>query len=175
MNDSTQFAQSALPPWFVRPQPVDCGQSTLFPRSLPAALASLSVSPDELGLWHGKGWVSFDQHRSNPLEEWDVHEIQFVRDVVRSGLTDAKIAVLFEQLPRPMNFHADAVAYSFSLGWVAPRIEPAADPLDVVEEHLDTWIETLLEEGKRSRLEELRDRLVESLASGSATEDQCQA
>ena len=144
-----------LPPWFVRPSPIERSQLTFFPEELSVVLVTLSVSEDELARWYGCGWVSFGPDRHTLLEQWDVNEIRFVRDVVRSGLSDAFVARLLEALPRPLNFSPDEVSYSFGLGWVmvAPAPEPNSD--EIVEE----WIESLAEDEAEDRLTQLRDRI----------------
>ncbi len=164
MNDSAQGSDQ-LPPWFERPRPETICQATLFPDPLPEVLAALRVSSDELMRWHERGWVSFGPVRSSRLEPWDVNEIRFVGDVVRSGLSDVQIANLFADLPRPMTFDPAAVAYSFSLGWVMARRTPEPDPLEVVDEHVDEWLAALAEEEDQGRLTELRDRIDTLIAS----------
>ena len=155
-----------LPPWFERPRPELTRQLTLFAAAIPEVLASLRVSTNELARWHNQGWKSFGSERTSELQPWDVGEIQFVRDVVRSGLADAQIERLFAELPRPMNFDPDAVAYSFSLGWVAAMPpEPEADPIEVVDEHLDDWLADLDVDANQGRLIEIRDRINTLLAS----------
>ena len=164
MNDSTN-EPAELPPWFERPRPELTRQLTLFAAAVSEILASLRVSTDELARWHNKGWMSFGPERTSELQPGDVGEIRFVRDVVRSGLTDAQIDRLFAELPRPMNFDPDAVAYSFSLGWVAAMPPaPEADPIEVVDEHLDDWLADLDVDANQGRLIELRDRITTLLA-----------
>lgn len=162
MSDDVRGGAGGLFPWFSKPKPASELQPTLFPEELPAVLARLRVSEDDLARWHEQRWVSFGPKRSEPLEPWDVHQIQFVRDVVRSGLSDAQIERLFSDLPRPMTFDPDAVAFSFSLGWVLARSAP--EPDEVVEAHLDVWLKGLVEAGDKDRLIELRSRIDELLA-----------
>jgi hypothetical protein len=138
---------------------------------LAEVLAELRVSADELQRWHDSGWLSFGPDRTDPLEDWDSNAIHFVRDVVRSGLSDALIAAHFEQLPRPMSFDPDSIAFSFSLGWVVAHIEPEPDPSDVVDEHIADWLTERAEGGERKRLEEIRDRILGLLASMQEADD----
>ncbi|MDP3209449.1 MAG: hypothetical protein Q8M65_09905, partial [Rhodoglobus sp.] len=81
------------------------------------------------------------------------------------GLSDAHLVRLFSELPRPMTFDPAAVTYSFSFGWVAAKTEPPMEPDEIVEDHLDTWLEELAEAGGRARLNELRERIGELLES----------
>ena len=155
-----------LPMWFERPRPASTRQRYLFGLKVSEVLAGLRVSTDELARWHKQGLVSFGPEPSRELEPCAIDEIRFVRDVVRSGLSDAQIERLFVELPRPMNFDPDAVAYSFSLGWVvAVPPTPEADPIEVVDEHLDDWLAELDVENNEGRLIELRDRITTLLLS----------
>jgi hypothetical protein len=161
----SKWSSEHLPPWFKRVTPVESAQRSLFPEGLPVVLATLRVSEDELGRWSERGWVSFGPDRQTALELQDVNEIRFVRDVARSGLSDAYIAELLEQLPRPLNFSPDEVAYSFSLGWVwvEPVTEP--EPSEIVEQYVDDWLEDLAAHQDADRLGELRDRIDQLLTT----------
>lgn len=163
-------ATRSLPSWFVAPVSPATLQRTLFPRPLSDVLAELQVSVDDLRRWHESGWTSFGPDRTDPLEDWDSNEMLFVRDVVRSGLSDAMIAGHFEQIPRPMNFNPHTVAYSFSLGWVMARIEPEPDPNEVVDEHLEQWLIELAAADDRGRLEEIQDQIQGLLSAMSNVE-----
>lgn len=153
-----------LPLGLVRPVPtITDQQPCLFRVSLPDALAKLGVSPDDLNRWHGQGWLSFDATMDEELDEFSdpkLWEIQVVRDIVRSGLTDAQIGVLFSKLPKPFAFNPDALVYSFRHGWVLvpPRVE-IPEPSEVIEEHLDDWIA----DRDQGTLESLRDKISEAL------------
>jgi hypothetical protein len=170
MNRGQQ--SETLPRWFSRPAPVDGLQASLFTEELDAVLAALRVSRDELARWHARGWTSIGPDYDNELEQEQVNEIRFVRDVSRSGLNDAIVEALFDELPRPMNFDPASVGYSFSLGWVqvVPREEPSVEQL--IDEHLDEWLAHLVQEDVE-RLRSLRDQ-VDSLIveADSANEDE---
>ena len=153
------YDRDRLPPWFQKPDSIECRQSTLFPDELPDVLATLRVSADDLTRWHTRGWVSFGPDLSLGLESWHVNEIRFVRDVVRSGLLDAQIEHLFRQLPRPMNFDPATVAYSFSLGWVMVNPPEELDPDEVMPEHIGDWLVTMADAGELEQLIALRDRI----------------
>ena len=155
----TKWSSDNLPPWFECVSSAESAQGVLFADELPVVLAALRVSEDEHDRWCKHGWVSFGPGRQTALEPRDVNELRFVRDVVRSGLSDAYIAELFAQLPRPLNFSPDEVAYSFSLGWVWAGPAPEPDPNEIVDEHVDEWLGDLAANEDQSRLTELRDRI----------------
>ena len=155
----TEWSSDNLPPWFGRVSSVESAQGSLFADELPVVLAALRVSEDALARWHKQGWVSFGPDRQSALEPQDVNEIRFVRDVVRSGLSDAYIAELFGQLPRPLNFCPDEVPYCFSLGWVMAGPTPEPDVIEIMNEHVDDWLEHLAVSEDQDRLVELRNRI----------------
>jgi hypothetical protein len=163
----------SLPEWFDRPRPARTEQATLFSSPLTEVLTNLRVSADELNRWCENGWVSFGSERSRQLEPWDRDEIQFVRDIVRSGLSDAQIECLFAQLPRPMNFAVDQIAFSFLFGWVAavpPTPEPDRD--EIVKDHLDNWLDQLNVEENCQRLIALRDQIDRLLTAAGIASDE---
>lgn len=161
---------SGVPSCFVRPQSDSMVQRSLFPEDLSVVLARLSVSGDELGRWHERGWLSFGPNRTAPLETWDVNEIRFVRDITRSGLSDALVERLLSALPRPMNFDPARIAYSFLYGWVM-----APDEREVIDAHVDGWIEGLAEEGDVERIRDLERRIADALvAASTAAEGQAE-
>ena len=146
----------------MRPYPKTRRQRSLFEVSLATAIARFGVSSDDLRRWHGRGWLSFDEMMNEGLNEYDdpkIFEIQFVRDLVRSGLTDAQIEILFDKLPKPFAFDPDAIAYSFRHGWVSVVPPVIPEPFEVIEEHIDGWIE----ECDQEALERLRDQIAEKL------------
>lgn len=154
---------SDLPPGLMRPQPTINHQPCLFRVTLAEALARLSVSADDLRRWHGRGWLSFDENMDEALDEFDdpkSFEIQIVRDVVRSGLSDVQIESLLAKLPKPFAFNPERLAFSFRHGWVyvKPPVE-IPEPSEVIEEHLDEWMAQCDEE----TLEELREKVTNSL------------
>jgi hypothetical protein len=97
------------------------------------------------------------------LDEFDdpkSFEIQIVRDVVRSGLSDVQIESLLAKLPKPFAFNPERLAFSFRHGWV--YVEPPVEipePSEVIEEHLDEWMAQCDEE----TLEDLRDKVTNVL------------
>jgi hypothetical protein len=115
--------------------------------------------------WHGginKDGVSFDIMKAPTVETSQINEIVFVRDLVRSGLPDAYIKMLFDKLPKPFAYDPKRIAWSFSLGWVLAVSQ--SDPLENVGPCLNEWLEQLAEDGKRVMLYELRDKIDELIA-----------
>jgi len=156
-----------LPPGLVRPEPVKQPLQCLFKISLATGLARLGVSVDDVRRWHGQGWLSFDENLTDQLDEYDdprIWETQIVRDIVRSGLTDAQIEVLFSTLPKPFAFYPDSLVYSFRHGWA--RVIPPRTLSDIFDDHLDDWIDECDEE----TLEILRDKITETLEAREAVE-----
>lgn len=154
---------SDLPPGLMRPQFTINHQPCLFRVTLAEVLARLSVSADDLRRWHDRGWLSFDVNMDEALDEFDdpkSFEIQVVRDVVRSGLSDVQIESLLAKLPKPFAFNPERLAFSFRHGWV--YVEPPVEipePSEVIEEHLDEWMAQCDEE----TLEDLREKVTNVL------------
>jgi len=135
-------------------------QQSLFPITLKDALVRLGISEDDLSRWNSKGWVSFDGSVDFKLNEYDdplIFKLTFVRDIVRSGLSNSQIEYLLDQLPKPFAFNPDRIAYSFKYGWVETM--PEESPEDIIEEYIDSW----LEEIDTERLQELQNRIFELL------------
>ena len=91
-----------------------------------------------------------------------------MRDIARSGLTDAQLETLFSELPRPFAFDPDVLAYSFRHGWVvvAPPVE-IPEPSEVIDEHIDEWIADC----DKETLERIRDQITETLKLRSENEN----
>ena len=154
--------QPELPPWFKPAWPSDNVQECLFKMSLESVLAEAKISSDELNHWHFQRWISFAfvPMELNDHDDLKILELLFVRDVVRSGLTDAQITQLFDHCPKPHSFDPNLTAFSFRYGLVQaiPSVKP--DESDtVIETHLDEWIE----ECDKERLTALHDQIVERL------------
>jgi hypothetical protein len=152
-----------MPPGLTRPSPITNCQPGLFRVTLADTIARLGVSPDDLRRWHDSRWLSFSEKLNEELDEFGdprILEIQIVRDIVRSGLSDAQIEVLLSKLPKPFAFNPDTLAYSFRHGWVqvAPPIE-IPEPSEVIEEHLDDWIA----QSGEGTLEDILDKVTAAL------------
>ena len=137
-------------------RPVPDFQSTFFAEAADQVLASLKVSRDEVRRWRAHGWISFEIDKLETLDQPYANEIEFVRNVARSGLLDAQIDSLLESLPKPYRFSPENVAYHFTFGWVVPTQD---DPFDVVEANLDDWLEDLAERGNATRLQEIAEKI----------------
>ena len=140
-----------LPSGWVRVDDLPCGwvpvtgdtrkdQLDLFPRDMDRALAIARVSLDDRRRWHELGWLSSDVYEADTLSEPAWHEIIFVRNLARSGLSDEWITQSLEELEPPYRYHPIRTAYSFALGWVQipPITEDGID--DFVSGYLPGWI-----------------------------------
>ena len=143
------------------PHNLDSPQRYLFKTPTEEVLAGLRVSHDEATRWFHSGWLSFSVSEVSELEFPLEAELRFVSSVARSGLSDAFTEELLRQLKKPYRYDPDAIAYSFSHGWVSPPQSP--DLLEVVDENVDEWLESLAEDGETIRLEALHERIGELL------------
>jgi hypothetical protein len=152
-----------LPPWFTRPCPTTrSSQRGLFEAPLASILPHLQVSLDELIRWRRNDWISFDPCASENVDEFGeprIWEIEFVRDIVRSGLSDSQIAWLLSQCPKPFTFRPGRIAFSFLHGWV--EAVPPDTPEDVIEAQLSSW----KDRGDVDSLRNLRDQVDEHLTA----------
>lgn len=154
-----------LPQGMNRPCAITNEQRSLFRITLATALASLGVSRDDLRRWRNLGWVSFDDNLTEELDEFGdprSAEISLIRDIARSGLSDAQIGVLLSELPKPYAYNSDRITFSFRHGWI--ELEPPAEipePSEIIEEHLDEWLSNCDQE----TLEDLRNRVEHALAA----------
>lgn len=147
-----------LPEWFRRPDPVSRREGCLFHSRLEEAIARLRISRDEVARWRAKGWLSFDDASTETLDDFGdprVWELIIIRDLVRSGFADAQVANLLSQLPRPCSIDPDRLAFSFRHGWVEVVPPEKPDYHEIIESHLDSWIE----ECDEDRLREVRDHI----------------
>lgn len=134
-------------------------QLTLFRHSMDVALANAGVSRDEMRRWHRRGWLSFD-YQPIDVQTYDdpqINELLFVRDVVRSALSDVQIRQVLRQCPRPLYYHPDFLVYHFRYGLVECLPQPSTD--DLIGNDLDTW----LENQDRDTLTALREQIDEML------------
>lgn len=75
--------------------------------------------------------------------------------------------MLIKQIPKPLGVDPDKVSYSFRHGWV---ITDPPGPFEQIEEHLDEWLEHLVEAGEAEKLIELRDKIADALKDLSEQE-----
>lgn len=151
-------SNAELPECWSRPYPDS--QRTLFAEATDQALAALKVSRDDVRRWQALGWISFDVDEMDCIDWPYISEIEFVRNIARSGLLDAQVSALVENLPKPFRFVRQEVAYHFIYGWVVPTRH---DPYDVIEENLHEWIDDLAEREDVQRLTQLAARIAEKL------------
>lgn len=133
-----------IPPCFCRPQPSSHNQESLFKRRFVDVLAELEVSPDDLARWHSYDWLSFDGQSIVEVDDVGdprVWELTVIRDIVRSGLSDAHVRHLIGRLPKPAAIDPCRFAYSFRFGWIEGVLPVDPDPDELVEAHIDGWLE----------------------------------
>jgi hypothetical protein len=160
-----------LPRHWERPHQHDYLQRTLFSRPTLEALAEMKVSPDDLLRWHSMGWISFNLKETDVIEQPQEDEVRFVRNLARSGLSDAQINHLLQELPKPYSFYGEP-AFHFEYGWIVPSVPSREDPFDVVSENVDDWLEDLANDGKTARLEELASKINELLDQGETADEE---
>ncbi|MCX6379404.1 MAG: hypothetical protein NT023_07975 [Armatimonadetes bacterium] len=121
--------------------PVQSSQRTLFEEDRDDVLLKLQVSLDTLEGWRGKGWISFDATQMKSLDEPEIWEIAFVRNIACSGLSDATIDILLSGLAKPYRYHPGRVAYNFAYGWVQSIYERhEVDVYEFFDEHFEDWV-----------------------------------
>ena len=143
-----------------RPSQVPC-QLRLFPDLRDDVLAKARVSIDEVARWQLLGWVSYDVTALETLEDYQTAEIVFIRDIARSGMTDALITEMLGELPKPYAYPPSTTAYNFSCGWVEV-VFPDMD--EMMDQHLEGWVQTKLLAGDEARLAEASAHLMLALA-----------
>ncbi|GAI21726.1 unnamed protein product [marine sediment metagenome] len=145
-------------------------QKTLFPiEDIAAFETETAVSADEMKRWHDKEWLSFNPSALDEFDEQQRIEVEFVKGLVRSGLSDEWIGKLLSKLEKPYCYDPKDTFYSFAdQSWkTMPRIP---EPEEVVEESLDSYLEGLADAEERERLLEIRetiDDLLEKHAEGT--------
>ena len=130
-----------LPTWFRAPLPPHSMQRSLFPEKLQDCRTRLGLDATELHRWRALGWLSFDPDALPTLEEHQAWEVEFLRAVTRSELPASSTQALLSALPRPFHYDPRRLTYSLAFGWVE-AVEPQ-DPEDVIETHLDEWLDQL--------------------------------
>lgn len=123
-------------------------QSTLFSDPIDQVLASLQVSRDDVKRWQAKGWISFDIDDMNVLDWTHFSEIEFIRNIARSGLLDAQLNSLLKELPKPYRFKREKIAYHFTSGWVVSTV-------DDLDKMVQRYIASLYENGETEQLQDL--------------------
>lgn len=145
-------------------------QKTLFPtKSIAAFETETAVSADEMKRWHDKEWLSFDPSALDEFDEQQRIEVEFVKGLVRSGLSDEWIGKLLSKLEKPYCYDPKNTFYSFAdQSWkTMPRIP---EPAEAIEESLDSYLQGLADAEERERLLEIRgiiDDLLENQTEGT--------
>ncbi len=143
-----------------RPSQV-ASQLSLFPRRLDETLAMLRVSLDDAAHWQQAGWLSYEAATLETIEDDQIAELVFIRDIARSGLPHSLVTELLRELERPYAYPPETTAYSFSSGWVEV-IFPDMD--EMVDQHLESWVQEKLAEGDEERLSAASDSIMLALA-----------
>ena len=136
-------------------------QLSLFPRGRAETLAVLKVSLDDAAHWQQAGWLSYDAAALETLEDNQIAELVFIRDIARSGLPHSFITELLGELERPYAYPPETTAYSFSSGWVEVAFP---DMNEMVDQHLENWVQEKLAEGNEERLSAVSESIMFALA-----------
>ena len=151
-------------PWL---RPVQNNQPTLFQDPTEEWLARTRVSRDELKRWQELGWISFDVDASPTLDEPEQWELCFVRNIVRSGLSDEQINEILGELSKPYRYDPMRTAYNFAWGWVqCPSMPDMRDIYEIIDENLSEWIEEQVANGNTDRLGDLMFEIVQLRRAG---------
>lgn len=158
--------EKALTEFWKRPIPNN--QTTLFGQPVDSVLNDLDVSKGDLRRWKELGWVSFHVDSVSTLHEPEIWEIEFVRNLARSGLSISQIDELLTDLPKPYRFDPVRTVYHFGFGWVTSCEE---DPFEVVDRELESWIDHLAKDGDVRRLRGIVEVINERIAPPEPTRD----
>lgn len=147
-------------------------QLTLFLISAEEALADATVSRDDVERWCAAGWLSPKLLTASGYDQPDLFELAFVRDLARSGLSDAQIGRLLSQLPQPYSYDSTRVAYSFHYGWVElPLFYSEKEVKGMIDDFLEEWVVETAEQNP-PRLVELQRLIEKTLDRRQAEEDE---
>lgn len=124
-------------------------------------LAKARVSLEDMAQWQELGWISYDISTRQTLEGHEIAEMLFVRNLARSGLSNAFVSELLGELDKPYAYPPMTTVYSFALGWVEAII-PDMDSL--VRNHLEGWAQEKSILGDEERLEEAYSLILIALA-----------
>ena len=147
-------------------------QKTLFPTSIEAFETETIVSADEMKRWHDKQWLSFDPSVLAEFDEAQWIEVEFLKGLLRSGLSDEWIAKLLSKLERPYCYDPKNTFYSFAdQSWkTMPEMPEIPEPEEIIEESLESYLQGLADADERERLLEIRgtiDDLLENHTEGT--------
>ena len=103
--------------------------------------------------WHEKGWLSFEPASIEEYDEPQWVEVEFVKPIVRSGLSDDWIDTFLSKLEMPYCYNSRRTFYSFAdQAW--KTIPTIPEPEETVDEYLqgladdENW-DALLEMAER--------------------------
>jgi DNA-binding transcriptional MerR regulator len=114
-------------------------QLSLFKATRDEFVAKTTVSPDEMRRWHTNGWISIDPAEQRHYDEKDVIEVEFIKGLARSGLSDAMIDRVLSSLEKPYCYEPRDTFYSFCEGiWFGPPRQPP--PEKMAEESIEELI-----------------------------------
>lgn len=115
-------------------------QLSLFPSTREQFIAEMFVSADEMGLWHRKGWLSFDPLTVDRYDEQERVEVLFIKGLTCSGLSDAMIIRILSSLKKPFCYDPSTTFFSFAENrWIS--LPPERDQVDVTNEYLNDRID----------------------------------
>ncbi len=102
-------------------KPIKDDKRNLFLDSTAELLRTLAISRDELEDWHFRGWISFWLGSMREISSPLCSEIEFVRNLVRSGLSCCQVDAMLQFLERPYRYDPELVAFHPRHGWVSPK------------------------------------------------------
>lgn len=135
------------------------GQRTLFPfKSIGDFETETGVVSEEMTRWHNNGWLSFDPSITTEFDEPHWVEVEFVKGIIRAGLSDEWINALLSKLRMPYCYDSKRTFYSFTdQSWkTVPRIP---EPEEVIEESLDSYLQDLADAEEWERLWEIKEAI----------------
>jgi hypothetical protein len=146
-------------------------QVTFMPIDADAALAEAGVSRDDVNRWHDLEWASDDLTSKSAFDRPELAELAFIRDIARSGLSDAQITQHLSSLKKPYCYDSGLVAYSFLYGWVQlPIFYEVKEVKSFIDAFVEEWIKDIAQSDP-SRLDDLVVCINEALEHGTACQD----
>ena len=133
---------------------------TLFKKSLAELLKETGVGISELKKWSRFKWLSFSPKTSESYDEQEIHEIIFIKSLVRTGLTKETIQFMLSQLERPYYYRHSDIYWDFSKNTWTDIDEIVQDAIEerkaeIVAENLVYYLESLAENGDIKELKSI--------------------
>ncbi len=140
------------------PRPNPYSQTpTLFPVGLERFVVEMRVSADEMLRWQQMGWLSFNPYEMDAFDWGEGVEVQFVKGLARSGMSDDRISDVLASLSRPYRYYLSTTFFSFAENcWVMLPAKP--------ELSMDDEIETLIRNQDWEALREIQSRIEDALS-----------